>query len=171
MTNLKTIAFGGGCHWCTEAVFQSLKGVYAVRQGFVRSDPPDHGWSEAVEVDFDPNSVFLDDLIAVHLATHASMSDHKMRGKYRSAVYVFDLPQKADAKAGLANAAAKTGANFVTRVLMHKGFKPSPDSFHNYYATNADRPFCKSYIDPKLAILRTGFAKLMQETSEGKCTN
>ena len=40
-----TIGFGGGCHWCTEAVFQPLEGVSEVRQGFIRSDAPDEAWS------------------------------------------------------------------------------------------------------------------------------
>ena len=92
---MERVGLGGGCHWCTEAVFQAVAGVTDVRQGFIRSDPPDDGWSEAVEVDFHPHEVALEDLLAVHLATHASTSAHKMRVKYRSAVYALSPAQHA----------------------------------------------------------------------------
>ncbi|MBO6639652.1 MAG: peptide-methionine (S)-S-oxide reductase [Roseitalea sp.] len=80
------IGFGGGCHWCTEAVFQALRGVTRVEQGFVRSEPPFDAWSEAVIVTFDPASIDLATLTEVHLRTHASTAAHAMRGEYRSAV-------------------------------------------------------------------------------------
>lgn len=60
------------------------------RTGFIAADPPHQAYSEAVSVTWDPDLIGFDDLIYVHLATHASMSQHKMRGKYRSAVYVKD---------------------------------------------------------------------------------
>jgi len=87
------IGFGGGCHWCTEAVFQALNGVQKVEQGFIRSDPPQDSFSEAVIVTFDSKILSLETLIEVHLRTHASTSSHKMRGKYRSAIYIFDNQQ------------------------------------------------------------------------------
>ncbi|WP_343065456.1 peptide-methionine (S)-S-oxide reductase [Arenibacter arenosicollis] len=84
-TNQK-IAFGGGCHWCTEAVYQSLKGVEVVEQGFVASKGEESFFSEAVIVHYDPKSIALKDLILIHLYTHKSTSDHSMRNKYRSAI-------------------------------------------------------------------------------------
>ena len=157
---MQKAGFGGGCHWCTEAVFQALRGVQAVRQGFVRSDAPHDGWSEAVEVDFDPAEIGFSDLVAVHLATHSSASDHKLRGKYRSAVYVFD--DGTAALRALAAIMAETGEAFVTAVLPHRGFKASDARFQDYYATNPERPFCQTYIDPKLAKLRARFSRLMK---------
>ena len=53
--------FGGGCHWCTEAVFQSLRGIVRVRQGFIAADPPYDGFSEAVAVAWDPVRISLED--------------------------------------------------------------------------------------------------------------
>ncbi len=53
--------FGGGCHWCTEAVFRSLCGVQTVRQGFIASDPPQDSYSEAVVVTWDPDEITLED--------------------------------------------------------------------------------------------------------------
>ncbi len=158
------IGFGGGCHWCTEAVFQALDGVAEVRQGFIRSDPPEDGWSEAVEIDFDPQQVALDDLLAVHLATHASTSAHQMRGKYRSAVYTTTEAQYDEAATVLQRLRTICATEFVTRVLHHRGFKSSDSRFHGYYASDPDRPFCRTYIDPKLAKLRTQFGRLLNES-------
>lgn len=158
-----TIGFGGGCHWCTEAVFQPLAGVNEVRQGFIRSDVPNDTWSEAVEVSFDPARISLRDLITVHLITHASEADHKMRGKYRSAVYTADDCLAADCEKLIAQLARETGSKFVTRVLKHRGFKPSDARFHDYYKTNPERPFCQAYIEPKLAKLRARHSTLLNK--------
>lgn len=151
------IGFGGGCHWCTEAVFQSLYGVSQVEQGFCRSDPPFEIGSEAVVAHFDPDVIGLHILIAVHLRTHAATSAHKMRGKYRSAIYVFDDAQANLAKDALAVQAGAFDAPLVTNILKYRGFEPSDPRFQNYYATRPERPFCKKYIDPKLAEIRKRF--------------
>lgn len=160
------IGFGDGCHWCTEAVFQSLKGIERVEQGFISA--PDDAFSEAVVVAFDPDVVPIQRLVEVHVATHASRSDHSMRGKYRSAVYVFDEDQRAAAHAALAGIEKDTGARLVTRVLLHCGFRASDTRFHDYYYTDRGRPFCQTYIDPKLARLRQGFAELYRDPQEAQ---
>lgn len=156
------VGFGGGCHWCTEAVFQPLVGVRAVRQGFIKSDAPFDSWSEAVEVDFDPDLISLRDLISVHLATHASTSEHKMRGKYRSAVYVVDTDQQMDCERIIAEIGHETETGFITQVLIHRDFMASDERFHNYYQSKPEKPFCQAYIEPKLAMLRTQYQQLLQ---------
>ncbi|MEM1114807.1 MAG: peptide-methionine (S)-S-oxide reductase [Pseudomonadota bacterium] len=158
------VGLGGGCHWCTEAVFQALNGVSRVEQGFCRSDPPHETWSEAVIVHFDETLIGLDTLVAIHLRTHAATSAHKMRGKYRSAVYTFNAEQAADAERLLELEAAEFGSRLVTQVLPHRGFKLSAPRFRNYYATRPDRPFCKTYVDPKLAEIRRVFTAHVRST-------
>jgi len=161
-SNLNQLGFGGGCHWCTEAVFQALRGVVSVKQGFVRSDPPYESWSEAVDVTFDPDAISSATLIEIHVRTHSSTSQHKLRGKYRSAIYVHDAAQHAQARSALRALQSEFAEPFVTGVLAHRGFKPSDERFHNYYETDPERPFCKTYIDPKLARLRHEFARQMK---------
>ena len=78
-SSLTKIAFGGGCHWCTEAVFQSLIGVEKVEQGYVSSTEGYPSFSEAVIVHFNPRCIRLSTLIGVHLLTHKSSSPHSMR--------------------------------------------------------------------------------------------
>ena len=74
---VKKIAFGGGCHWCTEAIFQSLRGVQKVEQGWISSTHPGASTlSEAVIVHFETSLISLDTLIEVHLSTHNATSNH-----------------------------------------------------------------------------------------------
>ncbi len=161
-TQLEQIGFGGGCHWCTEAVFQALRGIVSVDQGFAKSDPPHDTWSEVVDVTFDPGDIHLAVLIDIHLRTHSSMSQHKLRGKYRSAIYVHDPVQHGEVQSVLDALQPDFEAPFVTLVLSHRGFKPSPDQFRNYYDADPNRPFCRTYIDPKLTMLRQRFARQLK---------
>ena len=158
------IGFGGGCHWCTEAVFQSLRGISKVEQGWIRSTPPHEKFSEAVIVTYDPKVMSLETLIEIHLLTHSSTSSHKMRGKYRSAVYTFNEQQTAQAADILDGLQHAFGGGLVTKALRHEGFKPSNERFQNYYYQNPDHPFCKAYIDPKLRVLLSRFSDVMRSS-------
>lgn len=162
---VQSAGFGGGCHWCTEAVFQSLRGVVDVKQGFIASRPPHDSFSEAVAVTWDPAVITFDDLIAVHLATHSSTSRHKMRGKYRSAVYVQDTADGEAARRIIDMIARQTDSVFVTEVLSFEAFRPSETRFKDYYARNRNGPFCEVYIEPKLALLRQRFVGLQAEAA------
>lgn len=152
--SFEKIGFGGGCHWCTEAVFQSLKGVASVDQGFIASTPPDDSFSEAVIVRYDPMAIDLATLIEIHLRTHSSASNHAMRGKYRSAIYAVNAAQAADAEMLLKELQPRFEAPLVTRVLSLATFKLSDARYRNYHRKNPKRPFCRTYIDPKLSVLR-----------------
>ena len=87
------IGFGGGCHWCTEGVFESLLGVARVNQGWIASNGKNSDYSEAVEIYFDPTLISLSELIEIRLHTHANRSNHSMHHKYRSTIYVHDDSQ------------------------------------------------------------------------------
>ncbi|NQY05911.1 MAG: peptide-methionine (S)-S-oxide reductase [Flavobacteriaceae bacterium] len=153
MNNLAKIGFGGGCHWCAEAVFQSLKGVDQVDQGWIGSERENDTLSEAVIVHYDPNRIPLDILIEVHLLTHQSSSNHSMRKKYRSAIYYFDLNTKNRSEKTLDVFQEKYQKQFVTQVLPFKTFKASREEIQNYYKKNPEKPFCQTYIEPKLQLI------------------
>lgn len=152
------IGFGGGCHWCTEAVFAALQGVTDLEQGFIKSDEPNDTWSEAVQLSFDASVIPLTALIEIHLRTHASTSAHKMRGKYRSAIYVMDDETEKAAQQALQTLAPEFDAPLVTQILPLREFKASPERYQNYADKNADGPFCTAYIDPKLSLLRKEYS-------------
>ena len=154
---MRKIGFGGGCHWCTEAVFQALKGVESVAEGWIKSNSPFDSYSEAVIVTFDPEIIALSVLIEVHLRTHASQADHGFRSKYRSAVYFFEPAQADIANACITESQASFDKPLVTKVLPFIAFKASAERFQNYYLDHPERPFCQNYIDPKLALIRQQF--------------
>ncbi|TXC70464.1 peptide methionine sulfoxide reductase [Sphingomonas ginsenosidivorax] len=155
---MERIGFGGGCHWCTEGVFQSLKGVARVDQGFIQSEAPSDSWAEGVIVDFDPAIISLAILAEVHLRTHSAKGGYSPAGRYRSAIYVLDAAQRPEAAEAIDRFAQTTGEPARTLVLPLLGFEPSEDRYRNYYRTDPDRPFCRRYIDPKLDFIRQHFA-------------
>ena len=148
------VAFGGGCHWCTEAVFLSLKGVEKVEQGWVSSSLEEAKEpSEAVIVYFDVLLISLDVLVEIHLFTHNSTSNHSFRKKYRSAVYSFTPSQEKEIQAILLKKAKLFESPIVTKVYPYKSFKLNSEKYLNYYEKNREKAFCKTYIDPKLSLI------------------
>lgn len=156
---MQKIGLGGGCHWCTEGVFQALMGVERVEQGYIRSDPPSDTWAEGVVVHFEQAKIDLAVLVEVHLRTHSASKAFVADGKYRSAVYVFDDEQKARAIDTIATLQRDFDRPMETRILPFRAFKASDEQYQNYYATDPERPFCRRYIDPKLEFIRQNFAE------------
>lgn len=155
---LAKLGFGGGCHWCTEGVFQALRGVAQVDQGFIQSDAPADTWAEGVIVSFDPLSIELATLSEVHLRTHSAARARSPRSKYRSAIYIFEDSQRHEAELAITRFAAESGKAVHTLVLPLTGFRASDERYQNYYRTNPNRPFCRRFIDPKLDYIRRHFA-------------
>lgn len=147
---MQNIGLGGGCHWCTEAIFQSLKGIHEVKQGWIKSNPPWSSWSEAVLISFDSTIITLSDLIEVHLYTHGSTSNHKLTEKYRSSIYFFTKEQEEIATQAVKALQINFEKPLVTKVIPFIEFKINEDQFLNYYQTDEQRPFCENVIKPKL---------------------
>jgi peptide-methionine (S)-S-oxide reductase len=151
------IGLGGGCHWCTEGVFTSLIGITKVNQGWIASNGEHSSLSEAIEVYFDPAVISLSNLIEIHLHTHASTSNHSMRGKYRSAIYTFDDVQFKQAQDILHLLSADFNKSVITQVYPFKHFKQNKIELSHYYYSAPDRPFCQTYIRPKISLLLARF--------------
>jgi peptide-methionine (S)-S-oxide reductase len=154
---LTKIAFGGGCFWCTEAIFQSLIGVEKVAQGFISSEGKNDAFSEAVIVYFNQKNS-LKSLIEIHLYTHKSTVKHSMRDKYRSAIYYFTEEQEKESQHILTTLQIDFDTQIITQILPFKDFKPSIEASQNYYIKNSQKPFCKKYIHPKLDLLLRKFS-------------
>ena len=165
MNTIINIGLGGGCHWCTEAVFQQLKGVLKVRQGYLSSIGENETFSEAILLTFDSDIISFKDIISVHLATHASTAAHSFRKKYRSAIYYEDEHTKCVAIETLAIIKKQTNKNYVTQVLEAADFKESRVSIQDYYKKNPNAPFCKRYIIPKFEKLNKDYSFLISDTS------
>ena len=153
------VAVGGGCHWCTEAVFQSLKGVLKVEQGWVSSTKEHKAFSEGVIIHFDANVISLSKIIEIHLHTHKSTSDHSLRYKYRSGIYVYSEEQFAEVTLIMKSFQEEFENKLITQVYSFESFKPSRDQILNYYFKDPEKPFCKTFIGPKLKLLLHKFSK------------
>ncbi len=153
---MEKIGLGGGCHWCTEAIFQSLRGVLRVQQGWISAIRAP-AYSEAVIVHFDPGIISLATLVAVHLHTHSATSDHGMRHKYRSGVYAFDETQQSEVARLLEGYQADFAAPLVTKAYGFRAFRENTEEFTNYYYRNPGKPFCQNWISPKLQLLMDRF--------------
>lgn len=157
MVTINKIGLGGSCHWCTEAIFQSLIGVSKVEQGWISAATPDETPSEAVIVYFDPDIIDQTTLIKIHLHTHSCTSTHSMRRKYRSAVYCFSENQLQQAKGELSHLQQDFEEEVITQVLRFQSFRLNQEGYLNYYLKNPEKPFCQTYINPKLKILLERF--------------
>ena len=160
MKNFRKIGLGGGCHWCTEAIFQAVNGVQKVEQGYIASEGEASDFSEAVIVHYDPKMVNLERLLKIHLHTHNSTSDHSFRKKYRSAVYYFSSEEEIAVKNLLEKLQQDFERTLITESLPLRKFKLSRESIQNYYRKNPDAPFCKRYIEPKLERMREKYPEL-----------
>ena len=156
------LGFGGGCHWCTEAVFDQLKGVSKVQQGWIKSAPPHDSYSEAVMVDYHREVISEEILIQIHLLTHAAKSNHAMRTKYRSAVYFVDEDKEIQLNEILQNLEVQNDEAYMTKVLPLVDFQSNEEQFLNYYKSRPNAPFCQRHIEPKLRLLMERFGGNMK---------
>ena len=160
---MNKIAFGGGCHWCTEAIFQSLKGVSKVEQGWISSTLESATTpSEAVIVHFDASLISLDILTEVHLFTHNATSNHNFRQKYRSAIYTFSKTQQIEAEKILEEKQKLFEKPLVTKVYPFGEFRLNDEQYLNYYKSNPKKPFCQVRIEPKLKVVLERFSEFIK---------
>ncbi len=173
--------FGGGCFWCTEAVFKMLRGVVAVAPGYaggtVMNPTYDQvssgrtGHAESIRVEFDPSQVSYETLLIVFFATHDPTTLNRQGDdvgtQYRSAVFYADEMQLAKAKAFIAGLERETpgGAPIVTTLESLTAFYPAEDYHRDYYARNKDAGYCQAVINPKLKKVKEKFAALLDASA------
>lgn len=159
---INKIGLGGSCHWCTEAIFQSLIGVEEVLQGWIAATNENASFSEAVIVSFNPDVITLHTLIEIHLHTHSCTSNHSMREKYRSAIYYFSPKQKNEADEALSKLQSDFKDKIITQILPYTNFKLNKEEQLNYYLKNPEKPFCENMINPKLKFIMKTFSKAVE---------
>ena len=167
----------GGCFWCTEAVYQNLKGVQAVESGYIGGQQPDPtyeqvcsggtGHAEAIRITFDPEVISYGDLLDIFFATHdpttLNRQGNDVGTQYRSAIFPHSPEQEAEAKAAIARAQPDHGGRIVTTIEADAPWYPAEDYHQQYWERVGDRnPYCMAVIPPKLAKLRKGFAERIE---------
>ncbi len=171
--HMRTIYFGGGCFWCTEAVFGALRGVHEVIPGYMGGDVahPSYeavatgttGHAEVVRVVFDETAISLDDLLDIFFATHDPTTLDRQgadRGsQYRSIIFYTDESMREAAVQALRRAqeALTGGAMVVTHLAEASDFYPAEEAHRAYYRRNSEAPYCQLVISPKLSKLQQEF--------------
>ncbi len=170
----ETALIGGGCFWCLEAVFESLRGVRRVVSGYAGGVLPDPGYeavcsgttghAEVVQIEFDPAVIAFDDLLEVFFATHDPTTINRQGAdvgtQYRSVIFPQSPAQEATARAKIAalDAANTFAKAIVTTIEPAATFYPAEAYHQQYYSGHQAQPYCQMVIAPKLRKLREKFA-------------
>lgn len=173
----ETAILGGGCFWCTESVFQSLRGVISVEPGYSGGhvDNPSYeqvcakttGHIEVVRVRFDPEVIDFETVLQVFFATHDPTTLDRQGAdvgpQYASAIFFQNDGQKDIAQKVISQVEAETGERVVTRLLGAERFWPAEDYHRDYYLRNPYQGYCQAVISPKLAKFRKRYASLLTD--------
>jgi peptide-methionine (S)-S-oxide reductase len=168
--------FGSGCFWCTEAIFQDLKGVSKVESGYsggTLANPTykqvcsgNTGHAEAVQITFDPKVISYAKLLEVFWQTHDPTTLNRQGAdegtQYRSAVFYHSPEQQKEAteiKAKL-DASGAFGAKIVTEITAFKNFYPAEDYHQDYFNLNGEQPYCRIVIKPKVDKFKKVFGSI-----------
>lgn len=173
MENNEFAVFGGGCFWCTETIYERVKGVEKVEPGYAGGhldNPTDNsvclgttGHAEVIRITYDPNIVSYSDLLEIfwyaHDPTTLNRQGNDMGTQYRSIVLYENKEQKELAESSLKNADA--GEMFkkpiVTQIEALDTFFPAEDYHFDYFANNPNQPYCRAVIAPKLQHFMEGY--------------
>jgi len=178
---VESAVFGGGCFWCTEAVFEQLQGVISVKPGYAGGVTPtpsyeqvctgETGHAEVIEVRYDPAQIAFSDLLTVFFATHDPTTLNRQGAdvgtEYRSIILCTSDEQQREAEAFIVrlNNSSPEGRPIVTEVARLQKFYEAEGYHHQFFRNNAELPYCQFVIYPKLAKLHKEFASLLRSKS------
>jgi len=170
--------FAAGCFWCTEAVFERLKGVMSVMPGYTGGTIPNPsyeqvctgrtGHAESIRLEYDPGQISYQELLAVFFATHDPTSLNRQGAdigtEYRSAIFYTSEEQKRLAETYIKqlNERLPSGKVVVTEVVPLSEFYEAQDFHRQYYRYNAYAPYCQFVIEPKLRKLYANFPEMLK---------
>lgn len=158
--------FGNGCFWCTEAIFQQLKGVQKVMPGYTGGSlkNPTYkevcsgltGHAEAIQITYDPSEINYRELLDVFFYTHdpttLNRQGNDVGTQYRSAIFYHDENQKVEAEKIIQQLTnEKVFENsIVTEIVPFTIFYTAEDYHKDYYKNNKNQPYCRAVINPKI---------------------
>ncbi|MCA9065600.1 MAG: peptide-methionine (S)-S-oxide reductase MsrA [Planctomycetaceae bacterium] len=170
--------FGGGCFWCTEAVFLRVKGVSRVVSGYAGGKTPNPtykqvctgltGHAEVIQIEYDPAVITYEQLLDIHLHTHDPTTLNRQGAdtgtQYRSAIFYHDEQQKAAARKAIAkvNADQDFDDPLVTTIEKLDKFYPAEDYHQDYFAQNPGNPYCQVVVGPKVAKFQKRYKALLK---------
>ena len=171
---LERITLGGGCFWCTEAVYERVRGVQRVESGYCNghADSPSYeqvcsgttGHNEVVRVEFDPAEVTLRELLEVFFVIHDPSSLNRQGAdvgtQYRSGIYTVDAAQDAVAREVLAVAQTVHSKPLVTEIEPERNYSAAEAYHQHYYARNPEQGYCAFVVAAKVDKFLSTFARL-----------
>jgi peptide-methionine (S)-S-oxide reductase len=177
-TSLQTITLGGGCFWCTEAVYVNVAGVVDVESGYSNGHTlhPTYeqvcsgntGHNEVVKLVFDATQISLREILeiffVIHDPTTLNAQGHDRGTQYRSGIYFTTAEQELVAKA-LMTEMQQSGVYhqpIVTEVLPQSNYWPAEDYHQDFFKNNPDQGYCRAVAAPKVAKFRQTFGRLQR---------
>lgn len=167
--NMKLATLGGGCFWCTEAVFQEIKGVEKVVSGYSGGNAPGHptyreicsgltGHAEVIQITYDSNVISYQEILVIFMTTHDPTTLNRQGAdkgtQYRSVIFYHDDNQKEIAENVLKEVAPYYEDVIVTEISPLDVFYEAEDYHQDYYRNNQTQGYCSFVITPKLSKLR-----------------
>ena len=167
--NLETAIVGGGCFWCTEAVFQAIKGVEEVISGYSGGTLPGKptyreicsgltGHAEVIQITFDSNVISFEDIILIFMTTHDPTTLNQQgadRGtQYRSVIFYKDENQKKNSEKVIEQLANAFDNKIITEISPLTILYEAEKEHQDFYKENSEQPYCNYVITPKLSKLR-----------------
>jgi len=170
-TVFEKAVFGGGCFWCTEVIFDELKGVESVESGYsggAIANPTYRevcsgrtGHAEVVQVTYNPAEIAYADLLKIHLSTHNPTSVNQQGAdvgtQYRSIILVSNEQQREIARQVIEALQAFYDKPIVTEIKDFEAFYIAEPEHQNYYVNNPEQRYCQAVINPKLEKFRRLF--------------
>jgi peptide-methionine (S)-S-oxide reductase len=174
MAELETATLGGGCFWCTEAVYQQLRGVRSVVSGYCGGETADPtykqvcagttGHAEVIQITFDPAEIAYRDVLEVFFQTHdpttLNRQGNDVGTQYRSVIFPHNDEQRRVAEETIRDLGASDmfAQPIVTTVEPFRRFFPAEGYHQNYFADNPGQPYCAMVIAPKVAKFRKAYS-------------
>lgn len=170
------IVLAGGCFWCIEAVYIRMRGVLRATSGYANGNTPnptykavcggDTGYAESVKVEFDPDTVNLEQILEVFWHIHDPTSFNRQGAdigtQYRSGIYYADVAQKAVIEASLAKAQKMFSQKIVTEIEPLKNWYEAEEYHQNYFAKNPYQGYCMAVVAPKVIKFMEKFEDMVK---------
>lgn len=179
--NLETTTLGGGCFWCTEAVFDRVQGVEQVVSGYSGGNVPGTptyrevssgltGHAEVIQVSFNPDIISYEDILKIFMTTHDPTTLNRQGAdvgtQYRSVIYYHTEKQKEIAEKVLADLKQYFDNPIVTELSPFDAFFAAETEHHNFYNRNPEYGYCRAVISPKIAKLKKMHEKFLKPSVE-----
>jgi peptide-methionine (S)-S-oxide reductase len=172
--SIQSITLGGGCFWCTEAVYERVMGVTAVESGYCNGPVvnPSYeqvcsgttGHAEVVRVSFEPAQISLRQVLEIFFVVHDPTTLNRQGNdsgtQYRSGIYFHDAAQEVVAREVLAEVNAHHGGRVVTELLPVANYSKAEAYHQHYFANHPNQAYCAMVVAPKVEKFRKTFASL-----------